>query len=108
MDSSSGLTNKPVCKDTAKRLGAGAREGTVDRSTVANKLAQYSCGPLRITSAADVDADAYDRHLVFDHVVLPENADQRERFEAVALSLRDLLAQRWLTTQQVHDRVNPK
>ena len=29
----------------------------------------------------------YDRHLVFDHVVSPEDASQRERFEAVARSL---------------------
>ena len=37
-----------------------------------------------------------------------ENASQRERFEAVARSLRDLLTQRWLLTQQTHDRENPK
>ena len=35
--------------------------------------------------------DAYDRHLVFDHVVSVEQASQRERFEAVARSLRDCL-----------------
>jgi starch phosphorylase len=37
-----------------------------------------------------------------------ENAGQRERFEAVARSLRDLLTERWLLTQQTHDRENPK
>jgi len=31
-----------------------------------------------------------------------------ERFEAVARVLRDLLTQRWLLTQQAHDRENPK
>ena len=50
----------------------------------------------------------YDRHLVFDHVVSEQDASQRERFEAVARSLRDLLTQRWLLTQQTHDRENPK
>jgi starch phosphorylase len=50
----------------------------------------------------------YDRHLLFDHVVSPESASQRERFEAVARSLRDLLADRWLLTQQCQDRENPK
>ena len=54
------------------------------------------------------DRDYYDRHLVFDHVVTTEQADQRQRFEAMARSLRDLLTQRWLLTQSVHDRANPK
>jgi starch phosphorylase len=52
--------------------------------------------------------DAYDRHLVFDHVVSVEQASQRERFEAVARSLRDLLTERWLLTQETYDRENPK
>jgi starch phosphorylase len=66
-------------------------------------LSQYECGP--ITVRGD---DAYDRHLVFDHAVALEAANQRERFEAVARSLRDLLTQRWLLTQQTQDRANPK
>jgi glycogen phosphorylase len=52
--------------------------------------------------------DYYDRHLMFDHVVSLEHASQRERFEAVAKSLRDILAQRWLMTQQKYDKENPK
>ena len=52
--------------------------------------------------------DAYDRHLVLDHVVSVEQASQRERFEAVARSLRDLLTERWLLTQETYDRENPK
>jgi starch phosphorylase len=54
------------------------------------------------------DHDEYDRHLMFDHVVSKEDASQRERFEAVARSLRDLLTERWLLTQQTQDRENPK
>ena len=54
------------------------------------------------------DRDYYDRHLVFDHVVTMEQADQRQRFEAMARSLRDLLTQRRLLTQSIHDRANPK
>ena len=66
-------------------------------------LKQYEVGPVRLRGEDD-----YDRHLVFDHVVSLENADQRERFEAVARSLRDLLSQRWLLTQQTQDQANPK
>lgn len=52
--------------------------------------------------------DYYDRHVVFDHVVRLEGATQRERFEAVARTLRDLLTQRWIKTAEAHDRANPK
>jgi starch phosphorylase len=57
--------------------------------------------------AGDPDA-LYERHLVFDHVADPRQAGTRERFEAVARSLRDLLSHRWLKTQAAHDRENPK
>jgi starch phosphorylase len=54
------------------------------------------------------DRDYYDRHLTFDHVVTIDQADRRQRFEAISHTLRDLLAQRWLLTQATHDRLNPK
>jgi starch phosphorylase len=66
-------------------------------------LKQYEVGPVRLRGEDD-----YDRHLVFDHVVTLENADQRERFEAVARSLRDVLSQRWLLTQKTQDEANAK
>jgi starch phosphorylase len=71
-----------------------------------DRLTQYSCGSLDIAGGSD--PDAYDRHLVFDHVVSPEQASQRERFEAVARTLRDLLSQRWLLTERTYDAANPK
>ncbi len=66
-------------------------------------LKRYACGPVRLHAEDD-----YDRNLLFDHVVSLEDADQRERFEAVARSLRDLLAQRWLLTQKTQDEANAK
>jgi glycogen phosphorylase len=59
-------------------------------------------------SALHVGYSSYDRHLVFDHVVSLANASQRERFEAVARFLRDLLTERWLVTQETYDKENPK
>ena len=50
----------------------------------------------------------YNQHLILDHVVSPDDASQREKFEAVARTLRDRLAQRWLLTQQTHDSENVK
>lgn len=76
------------------------------RTRVPKQLKQYECGAFRFTDQAD--HEYYDRHLVFDHAVTTEEASQRERFEAVARSLRDLLTQRWLLTQQTHDAKNPK
>jgi len=52
--------------------------------------------------------DNYDRHLFLDHVVSLDNSSQRQRFEALARSLRDLIAERWLATEQTYDRENPK
>ena len=69
----------------------------------AEDLERYECGPLHFTGT-----DNYDRHLVFDHAVSPENASERERFEAVARALRDLLTQRWMLTEQTYDRTNAK
>jgi starch phosphorylase len=37
-----------------------------------------------------------------------EKASHRERFEAVARSLRDLLTQRWLLTEQTYESANAK
>ena len=45
---------------------------------------------------------------LFDHVVDPTAAGARERFEAVAHSVRDVLAQRWVQTEKTYERDNPK
>jgi starch phosphorylase len=66
---------------------------------------QYECGPIRFHGDEN---SLYERHVVFDHVVALKKATPRERFEAVALSLRDVLTQRWLKTQQTHDAANAK
>ncbi len=70
---------------------------------MADILQQYECGPFRFR-----DADYYDRHLVLDHAVTMERATARDRFEALADSLRDLITQRWLKTQDTYDAANPK
>ena len=72
---------------------------------VARLLEQYGCGPIQFTG---VDAGLYDRHLLFDDVVEPRRAGPRERFEAFARSVRDVLSQRWVRTRQTYDREDPK
>jgi starch phosphorylase len=66
-------------------------------------LVEY--GPVRFHG----DPNAlYDRHLVFDYAIDPDLATHRERYEAVARSLRDVLALRWLRTKKTHYKQNPK
>jgi glycogen phosphorylase len=68
-------------------------------------LTQYGCGPIRLSG----DHDAlYERHLLFDDVVDPLAAGARERFEAAARSVRDVLSQRWVLTERTYNRFNPK
>jgi starch phosphorylase len=50
----------------------------------------------------------FERHLVSDAVVEPNTAYERQRFEAAARSVRDLLSQRWIDTQRFYEHENPK
>src|SRR5256712_12465605 len=65
----------------------------------------YACEAVPFSGDANA---SYERHVVFDHVVEPQAASLRERFEAVARSLRDLLVPRWLKTDATYDQANPK
>jgi glycogen phosphorylase len=68
-------------------------------------LQQYGCGPIPFTGT---DNAFYERHLVFDNVIELMAAGPRERFEAVAHSVRDILSQRWVHTETTYHRENPK
>jgi starch phosphorylase len=68
-------------------------------------IQQYGCGPVQFTGT---DNALYDRHLIFDNVVELMAAGPRERFEAFARSVRDVLSQRWLHTEKTYERANPK
>src|SRR5262245_62143285 len=74
--------------------------------TVKDLLEQYEQG-LDVTFPTTPHA-AYERRLIFDHVVEPPTSTLRQRYEAIASALRDLLAQRWLLTTRTYDRENPK
>ncbi len=68
-------------------------------------LTRYGCGPIRFSGRNDA---LYERHLLFDDVVALNAAGPRERFEAAARSVRDVLSQRWILTESTYDRANPK
>ena len=65
---------------------------------------QYGCGPVHF---AGTDEALYERHLLFDNVVDLERATARDRFEALAHSVRDILSQRWLLTEKTYELQNP-
>jgi len=50
----------------------------------------------------------YEHHLVFDKATDPTVASARERFEAFARSVRDVLARRWVRTESTYTHQNPK
>jgi starch phosphorylase len=66
---------------------------------------RFNCGPVKFSGGSDA---LYERHLTFDSVVPVDAATPRERFEAVARSVRDLLSQRWIKTEQTYQTQNAK
>src|SRR4249919_1163784 len=60
-------------------------------------LERYGCGPIQFTGTNDA---LYERHLLFDNVMDLAMVGSRERYEAVARSVRDVLSQRWLRTER--------
>ena len=72
---------------------------------ISKLIAQYGCGPIKFSGT---DEALYERHLLFDNVVDANDLTLRERYEAVARSVRDVLSQQWIRTEQTYERENPK
>jgi glucan phosphorylase len=70
-----------------------------------NPLDRFNCGPIKFSGGSDA---LYERHLTFDHVVPVAAATPRDKFEAIARSVRDLLSQRWIKTEQTYQARNAK
>src|SRR4029434_3250421 len=75
------------------------------RPHVEKLLARYECGPVQFKGR---DNALYERHVMFDNVIDPATAKPRDRYEAAARSVRDILAQRWVRTDTTYERENPK
>jgi starch phosphorylase len=54
------------------------------------------------------ESDWTDRYLLCENIIDPATAKSRQRFEAVARFVRDLIAHRWVKTREVRERANPK
>src|SRR5262249_25581029 len=78
---------------------------TVKSKEDPKSLDQYGCGPVHLFGTHN---GLYERHLLFDNVIDLSAADSRDRFEALARSVRDILSQRWVSTENTYERLNPK
>ena len=68
-------------------------------------LQQYGADLIQFSGTKDA---LFERHLIFDHVVDPKKADLREQFESAARSIRDIISQRWLKTENTYEQKNAK
>ena len=95
------MTTKDLPVTTIARLSQASNSPL----GAAELLRPYGCGPIPFVGTANA---FYERHLVFDRVIDSAVATARERFEAFARSVRDVLAQRWVLTKRTYERKNPK
>src|SRR6516164_10475304 len=85
----------------AKRVGTPR---TLTAEAALDLLDQYGCGKIQFSGHNDA---LYERHLLFDDIIDPVAAGARERFDAAARSVRDVLSQRWVETERTYRRENP-
>src|SRR5271154_5297587 len=78
---------------------------TTEPQSISPLLDQYNVGPNHF---AGTESGLYERHLLFDNVIDSASAEARDRFEAFARSVRDVLSQRWTLTENTYLRENPK
>jgi starch phosphorylase len=72
---------------------------------VSRLLQQYGCGPVQFEGNENA---LYEHHLLFDNAIATDAATPRDRFEAFARSVRDILSQRWVLTERTYEHLNPK
>jgi starch phosphorylase len=84
---------------------APARAASPAKPDISKLIEQYGCGPV---SFAGSENALYERHMLFDRVIDVGAATARDRFEAVARAVRDVLSQRWVLTEKTYERQNPK
>src|SRR5215468_12343453 len=81
-----------------------AKPSTTSRARATDAL-ERRIGRLGLTGKED---DWTDRYLLCEHLVDPLIALPRQRFEAVARFIRDLIAHRWVKTRRAREKANPK
>src|SRR5215469_13339557 len=96
------MSTKEITGFGSQRLTAAAADSARPSERVVEK---YGCGPIPFLGTENA---LYERHLVFDRAIDPKAASARERFEAFSRSIRDILAERWVSTKQAYEQANAK
>ena len=105
-DSATGRgTEKGYIAMKAEKQKSSVSATSTGSDELSKLLEQYGCGPVQFSGTDDA---LYERHLVFDNVIEATTIGARERFEAFARSVRDILSQRWVRTEETYERENPK
>jgi glycogen phosphorylase len=99
------MTTTTKSEQPTSGFNKGKFPSSATTEDVAALLRQYSCGPVPF---AGKDEGLYERHLLFDGVIDPTSAGMQDRFHAFARSVRDVLSQRWVRTEQTYDRAKAK
>jgi starch phosphorylase len=95
------MSTKAVTQPNSARVVPMATK----KHSVSELLQQYGTNSIKFAGTQD---GLYERHLVFDRAIDPKVASARERFEAFAHSVRDVLAQRWVKTKTTYEQQNAK
>jgi glycogen phosphorylase len=88
-----------------KKESADTKPKSAKSTGISKLLNQYASGPIQF---AGTDDALYERHLIFDSVLGLQDAGPHIHFEAFARSVRDVLSQRWIRTEDTYRRKNPK
>jgi starch phosphorylase len=75
------------------------------KGSTADPVQKYGGDSIQFAGSAEA---LYERHLIFDRAIDPRVSSARERFEAFAHSVRDVLAQRWVKTKSTYEQQNAK
>src|SRR5579883_2408699 len=89
----------------SQRQAGNPEARLTEESADLERLRALGCEQLRV---AGTPGSLYERHLIFDKAVSPEKASTRDRFEAFAQAVRDVLNGRWVATRETYERENPK
>src|ERR1043166_4232852 len=81
------------------------RSESTRSDNISKLMKQYGSALVQFAGADDA---LYERHLFFDNVMEVTTVGARERFEAIARSVRDILSERWVHTEKTYERKNPK
>ncbi len=72
---------------------------------LAELLEQYGSDSIPFTGTGD---ELFEQHVMFDNIAGSAEVGPRQLYEALARSMRDILAQRWHRTEHTYARENPK